>query len=314
MKKLVFGVFAVLITAFLLPGFKNKSSKPRLPATVQQTLDGVDELTARQMINNFANNYDLDTGPKSVSIFYPISQINTINNLLIAENANASIATTGVRFYLGSNQPLDGATKLNVSILMVSTMGRQAPNSNHSSTNGDYYIHAAGILSTTEIGVPTDDNGAGVLKQGGLLYGANPPAPSVLCSKPSPHYLAEGLAYSWVQKRYENSSTDDPSAYNTKSEFFSYCFINSLFTTLINNNYSGLRVYLGEGTDKNGNLRDLFILVPTKLVNGQNQDDYDCLENLNPNFCRADSGSSPHFTNGAGGGYDEGELCPDVCD
>ena len=86
MKKLVFGVFAVLITAFLLPGFKNKSSKPRLPATVQQTLYGVDELTARQMINNFANNYDLDTGPKSVSIFYPISQINTINNLLILKN------------------------------------------------------------------------------------------------------------------------------------------------------------------------------------------------------------------------------------
>lgn len=321
MKKILLGVAAILLLASFLLAFKSKYLKTTPLSPITATLNGVDDKTAIAMIDNFAKNYDKDIGAKSVSAWYNVDQLKAINTLLMKEHKDQSIQTDGVRIYFGSDAPVSpGNTKLtNIKIFLVSTKPR-IPLDPNKSDHIDYYNHSDDFLKT-EIGIATDDNGDLVRNQGGSLFNQKPPL-SGACYKPSTHFLPGGLAYIWTQARYEHGPKPDLSAYNTKSEWFSYCFINYILTVITDTNksFTGLRIYLGKGfVDKKKRIRDVFILVPTYSVGQLNGDSYNCLEDLlsypckeNEKLLKVDKFHRFPYTKD-GGGYDEGELCPDVC-
>lgn len=316
MKKLIIGIFGLLIAIQFCFNLKSSKIKSK-PPLVDVTLNGVDEAIARQAINNFANNYDLDTGPKSFSVFYNIDQIRAMNTVLKAENGDQRIKTDGVRMYLGSDQPVSGNTKLTLDFFLVSTREKATVNPNHTSTHVDYYIHTGGVLSTTEIGV-VSQSASTVVGQGGTLYGGTAPTDG-RCTHPGTHFLPTGVAYEWVRAR--RGAGGDVSAYNTKSEWFPFCFISNFFEALDVNGYSGLRIYLAEGYILNGVARDVFILVPTKKSADLKSDidSYDCLEDLRGTTLCNDTALLKILRHNkfvipkTGAGYDKGELCPDNC-
>jgi hypothetical protein len=309
---------------------------PLAPPPVQKTLNGYDQDVAVQMIANFALNYLNDTSSKSLTAWYSAGELNNINNLLLAE---ADIRPTdGVRFYFGCDAPPAGTTQLAVSILMVSTETRDDPAANQSA-HGDYYDHTADFLSAGTTGATTDNNAAGSAARGASLYGAAAP-PNDLCGEPSQHYLDTTTVYDWVSRHCETNASNVTSPLNTKSEWFPLPFITGLFSSItkgqVQFGFDGMRIYLGKGyIDKDGLMRDVFILVPTTAgANDTHLDYYNCLEDLSlssfgdpigadrasvekfparavhlEKFRKAAKGISPWYS----GGYDNGELCPDVC-
>ena len=313
----------------------SKDSTKTFSPTVQKTLNGYDKLTALQMISDFAGNYMADVRPKSLNAWYSLDEIKNINDLLLAE---AQVRPTdGVRFYFGCNPPPAGTTELTLSIFMVSTETRTAVGTQ--SNHGDYYDHVADFLSTGTTGAAVNNDAANSLAGGATLYNGTAPA-NDLCGHPGQHYLDTNTVYAWVSKRCENSGAHDNTALNTKSEWFPLCFITSIFSSIVKGQASsgldGLRIYLGKGyVDKDGLMRDVFILVPTKAGdNGTHIDYYSCLEDLlQSSFCGDFTTKSAraikfpareiHIQNfrravnaksfWEGGGYDNGELCPTYC-
>jgi len=306
MKKLILSIFVLIVGASLFFGFKKNEAEKNLLAPINMTLNGVDESTATQMIDNFSIKYDKDKGLKSVSAFYRVGQIDSIRKLLELEHADPKVKTDGLRIYLGSDRP--AGTKLNVKILLVSTKEKTATPL-HLSTHGDYYPHPSGMLSTHEIGIAVRDHGQNVLRAGGRLYSRWSIKILSACKNPSLHYLRGDSAHKWVRARYEKGGKDD-SPYSTISDWFSYEFIDAFFKAITDpvNKYSGLRIYLARGPrDEQNKIRDVFILVPTKKsITGRNVDNFNCLEDLPGVHFPSDSLTSE-------GGYDKGELCPYKC-
>jgi hypothetical protein len=313
MKKISIGMLLLFISAFCFLGFKKKISTPAQPTTT--TLNGVNKQAALDMIQNFATYSGKDIRVKSLSAFYRVDQIRVINQALTNQNAD------GLRIYFGSGTPVPpSSTKIKADILLVATKPRPGGGTATLSAHADYYVPAgAGGLSTTEIGTANNEHGDQVRDWGGSLYNTKPPL-VCLCAKPSGHLLPGGEAYLWVQDRYENGGKDKM-PYNTKSEWFSYPFINALFNVLTdpNNPFTGLRIYVGKGfKDSQGNIRDVFILVPTTSVGKLDADYYCCLEDLSktpfPNEKHIKVPAYKRFPfDSTGGGYDIGELCPSIC-
>lgn len=304
------------------------------PPTVQKTLNGYDQAVAQQMIANFADNYQADNNAKSLNDWYSIADLTNIYNLLTSETQ-----ADGVRFYFGCNAPAAGTTALSLTLFLVSTQYRSQVTGSQSQ-HADYYGHTAAYLNNGPFGSPVNDAAAVSFTAGALLYGADVPNDAG-CQNPSQHYLDTPIVYDWVQRRCETSGTNDTSPLNTISEWFQVCFISALFYSLINApvsyGFDGLRVYLGKGYQVNGtgDLRDVVILVPTKGDGNGNHIDYNgCLEDLlETPFCNDVSITSPttealqhkvreivRFRKAVreksfweGGGYDNGEMCPNSC-
>ncbi|HEY9001159.1 MAG TPA: hypothetical protein VIM89_07390 [Mucilaginibacter sp.] len=306
MKKLVFGIFVVLI-ASLFGCNKNKQIKASISIPVNKTLNGYDYSRALKMIDNFYKLKDSDISNKSVSLWLSKEQINSIDTLLQSEAKADSGLTDGIRFYFGCDKPLS-TTKLEVSILLVSTKKRTPPSAGLS-THGDYYNHIADFLSGS-FGDVSDDSAP----PGALLYDSNIPcsASDDTCnSSTSYHYLNCDTTYKWVQAHIKS----DKNPINTRSEWFSLCFIHSINLALQNsaNKLDGIRVYLGKGyLDKlSHTIRDVFILVPTYSSGNSHTDYYHCLEDLGQSICDSSYSHNKYFFFG---GYDNGELCPNNCD
>ncbi len=312
--------------------------------TFQTTLNGYDQATAQAMIANFAQYYTGDNNPKSVTAWYSITDLNNIYTLLNAE-AHAR-GTDGVRFYFGCNPPANAGDPLNLSILLVATENRVPP-TQEQSNHGSYYDHSdltAAYLANGPFGVADNNNAANAVTAGASYYGSTQPTDSG-CSDPSGHYIDTPTVYQWISNRNIANITTTNSAtiaspLNTKAEWFPFCFIESLFYSIINApsalKLDGLRIYLGNGYSYKGQLRDVLILVPTCTDASGNHADYNgCLANLlqaspcgDTNFTdpttsafparahafakyrKAVKGKSPWY----GGGYDNGELCPTNCD
>jgi len=295
---------------------------------MKKTLNGYDQDVAQQMIANFANNYTSDTSTKSILAWYSVDQLKNINDLLTEEMD--TVGTDGVRLYFGCDAPEPGKTKLNLSIFMVSTKP-QAPANANQSNHGSYYDHNAPYLNAGPFGATVNDNAALGLSQGALLYDELAP-PADTCSDPGDHYIDSVTAYNWVRSRCELNGACDKSPLNTRSEWFDISFITSLFSSIIDNGLSGLRIYLGKGhVDKTGLVRDVTLLVPTRENDGGNHvDDYTCLDGiLNSHFVSLPPALNNNssvtskasiadlddvITTRFAGGYDNGELCPSNCD
>jgi len=307
---------------------KNDSKKSKAqgiqPLTSGFTLNGVDQTKAINMIANFEKDYPADLNTtKAVSVWYSIGEIEAMNNLLIAEY-NINKRPDGVRIYFGCDHPATGTgTKLSPVIFLVSTQLRNPPipgKSNHE----DYYDHLGNILPGGELGsLPIYDTDA-ALKNGALLYGNSMPADIPCNATPSGHYINGADAYAAVQRHMRTSSTNDVSAYNTKAEWFEFCFITSVFNAILDthNQLNGLRIYFGKRIMDDRRNRDVFILVPTHDVNGIPTDTYQCLEGLNSFGCDSSSWTDAltgdktrdaHITFLKIAGYDKGELCPTNC-
>ncbi|GAC1312736.1 MAG: hypothetical protein NVSMB24_34810 [Mucilaginibacter sp.] len=330
MKKLIFGICIVMSVASC--GGNNKSDKNQtqsdssqaqrkraLTLPITKTLNGFDESKATKMISDFANSFTVDgnrvstdVGKKSVYTWYSCADIKKIYDLLIDEKAKAD----GIRIYFGCDPKSPGSTKLKVHLFMVSTKKRTAPPDpiGNGSNHIDYYDHSGPFSTylngTSPFGDGVDDDAANGPKNGALLYDkpntTTAQFPTTPCIDNDNHYIPNDIALKWVQKRGDShTTTSDPSGYNTRSEWFDYPFIKKLFGIIINNQFSGLRIYLGKGqVDAQGRVRDVLILLPTKKVGGIDKDDYECITGFSNNPFKS---AKSIFAS------DNGELCPDVC-
>lgn len=312
-----FVIIAIAAIAFTCVFFKNAPTKFQ-PPSVDKTLNSVDGATARKWIAYFQTNSSNDKYSKSVYAWYSYHEIELMNSLLTTEHTKKG--TDGVRFYFGAD-PSVGGSKLEMNIFPVSTIPQSIPG--HSS-HGDDYMHASSsYLSTTNpFGIAKDHDADNATTHGARLYGSNL-LTNDFCANPSSHYIDVVTCQKWARKHRESSTSDDTKPINTCSEWFDICFIQSLFNAILDkkNNLNGLRIYLGKGKiPKYTYERDLFILVPTKINSktGNSDDYYRCLEDKAPSFCkdysaRLRKNAVQHHSNWMMGGYDNGELCPDVC-
>jgi hypothetical protein len=335
MKKLLFGLCIIAITAAFFPARQNKFIKPLFNSPGDKTLNGVDYDTAINMIKNFEKDSASDIGLKSVCAWFNKAEIQKMQTVL----TNQMNTVDGVRFYLGEASKT--GTKLQIEILLLATKTK-APGQvtdRHTSTHGDYPLQDNSLA--TGLG-QYYSNSFEALSDGGLLYSYNKPTMGNVCTDPNVHLLDDSDTYYWVQKREDiddpRPNRRDKSAYNTEGEWFDACFISTLFDAILkdSNNLDGLRVYLGKGRPHGlTNDRDIVILVPTHPdVNDANvhNDDYICLQLIPTDLCTPIGG---HFKRAKlskaellrlfnakylkpnaslmAGGYDNGELCPDVC-
>lgn len=337
MKKTFFVVFTTLILGSIAIAGKIYLLKKPQPLYMHETLNGVDYNTkAKSMIATFKGAYSLDRNRlRSISEWYSRKDIEDMLDLLKGEADRVD----GIRFYFGA-QSVNGnqiATRL---FLVTTKLRIPVPTDPKISAHQDYYEHDSkyAILSR-ETGADLYDNSTEELKEGGLLYGdKKPDFTGTNCTLQDPHMLDGDKAYDWVQKRHDTpyagslpAPVRDPSNYNTESEWFDICFISSLFSKIVNDNqFTGLRVYSGKGFSSKD--RDVFILVPTYANGRLNQDYYKCLNLTYASPCNVplrDSITGKKFTkielqnkfnikylksgNYMTGAYDNGELCPDVC-
>jgi hypothetical protein len=324
MKKLLIGIFTLLTIAACKQNKTNNANTALNPlASVSSsptTLNGYPQDRAITMISNFASNMDYDKNTtKAVSVWFSKEQINAIDTLL--ENEVKTKGTDGIRFYFACDAPLT-TTKLELSIFLVSTKTRN-PTVSGLSDHQDYYDHTSNFLGIGVLGDLTDD----AQPTGALLYNKTTPCTDSdnKCDSPSTHYLNCDTVYSWVGK-HTRGAKPDLLPLNTKAEWFSLCFINSVNNALqdAKNNLDGLRVYLGKGyyDSLSKKTRDVFILVPTyyDATTKGHVDYYQCLEDLESKFCSdslKSSNKKSFHTNGSNyffmGGYDNGQLCPYNC-
>ncbi|MFI5163423.1 MAG: hypothetical protein ACHQHN_19245 [Sphingobacteriales bacterium] len=337
MKKLLFGLCIIAISAAFFPAQQNKPIKASPKAPGDKTLNGIDYDSAIGMINNFNTDYPSDVGLKSACAWFNKDEIQKMQTELTRQIG----VIDGVRFYLG--EASKNGTELKIEILMLATQ-LKAPaqvTTGHTSIYGDYPLKNSSI--SNQLGQYYSSQAFKALSDGGLLYGDHQPAMGGPCSNPDVHLLNSNDAYTWVQKRHDiddpTPNKRDKSAYNTKGEWFDACFISTLFDAILkdSNNLDGLRVYLGEGRlDEYNKARDVVILVPTHQdVDDANvhKDDFRCLQLIPTSFCAPPAGgrfkrakptnaellrlfNAKYLkTNNSymAGVYDNGELCPDVC-
>jgi len=331
--------------------FKVSAPPPCIGCT---TLNGADSAIATQNINNFANLKDKDnTQSKEASIWFNRQQIDSINNLLTMESA-ASIPpekrVDGVRFYFGTNTTPNSSPKLSLSIYMVTTRQRSGSDPQVCGTSPivcsqhiDYYNHS-GYFKSGSFGDNTNTINTSKPKHDtNDLYEV--PIPGGPCLGAPADYVDNNTAHTWVKDfRYK-----DTTPINTKSEWFSLCFIQYMFNTIHNNSnkLGGLRVYLALGINQNypDTYRDIFLLVPS---DNQGGDYYGCIDQLaslrsnclpaadsllfkqkfpiilrnkvgekikidKPTFEQMAKYKFLYDGGGSGGAYDNGELCPYNC-
>lgn len=359
MTKLLIGLFAITTIA-LFQGCDGKSSHSARDSSKTSnasltakattacigctTLNGIDASIAIQRIRYFNSLKDADKHQdKEASIEFSSKQIDSIYRLLLVESADSvpvERRATGVRFYLACDTVKPGS-KLNISICMVSTRARlkSDPAGDGDPANIDYYNHNGyfkqgrfgDTTNTINTKKPKHDSGDLYLQDDG----------DDDCSDAPADYVDNSTARSWVYNfRYMSSAP-----INTRSEWFSVCFIKYFFSTILSNpnELGGLRVYLALGTNKYylGQQRDLFLLVPSDNYGG---DYYDCLSladlpcppstrptvSNQPQFLSPGNKNGKHikinkeklerwaryrflFSGGGSGGYDNGELCPTYC-
>jgi len=361
MKKILNGITIIVVMVLLsCRGKSSVSSQDSAKAKMahlavktedclyNKTLDGEDAAVAAQRIKNFDDLKKFDTNKgKAASVWFNIQQIESIYNLLMAESSDSipkEQRIDGVRFYFACDRPANGATKLNVSIYLVSTRQQDTGGDQNKSEHGDYYCHsgsAASYLDSPKFGIPSYD--INIAGHGGL-YG-QPNAGVGQCPYEPSNYVDEETGHQWVKDaRYKS-----PDAINTKSEWFNLCFIQHLFNAMIKNKkiYGGLRVYLALGSNINdlSKDRDIVLLVPT---DNNAEDSYKCIGTVAadwPISCDVDNAiklkletiRKPYldykekhnltpnnqlpkaferiarYLNFYSGGYDQGELCPDKC-
>jgi hypothetical protein len=305
--------------------------------TYSSTLNGVPDAIALKRIAYFEKykGIDQNTG-KAASIWFKKSDIENINTLLTAESDNSipeNERVDGVRFYFACDSPINGATKLKLSIYLVSTRPQDNTGQPKKSAHGDYYCHTASYLGAGKFGEETYDTNI----PGYGLYGV-PVGGYKSCQNEPSNYVDEATAYNWVTKfRYAK-----PDPIVTESEWFPRCFIQFLFQAIQDeNSIGGLRVYLAMGENKHypGMLKDILLLVPTYAdktdyygcVGDVEEFPKDCDTSMDKWFANIKNIYSPEwrkskhpkltklqkypfmYGGASGGGYDNGELCPDVC-
>ncbi|MDR3697112.1 hypothetical protein [Mucilaginibacter sp.] len=311
------------------------------------TLDGVDGGIAVQRFLNFKTLQGTDKNPqKAASVFFTTDQLQQIDELLANEYGSLPAAQQpdGVRFYFGCDQQSSGS-KLNILIHLVSTRKQDPAGDPHKSAHGDYYEHNIASPKTLN-GI--QNNGTTILDplgnplQTGTVY--QNPGSGTRCTNEPGNYIDETAAYTWAF----NNRYNKPDPINTQSDWFRLCFIQYLFETIYKHPtiFNGLRAYLVLGPHQSYSYnRDFVILVP---IDKQNRDYAGCIAELDslPSSCHPETDlwiqslkeyykakknwkelspaerlrvkkhiRYPFFYSHAvlGGGYDNGELCPDVC-
>ena len=286
------------------------------PTPVSATLDAVDSATAVHMIDTFKKYKDQDQNAKAITVWLSKEQLYNIDTLLQSEAKTKG--TNGIRLYFGCNPPPKETTKLDVSILMVSTRERISPPdpAGGGSPSIDYYAHVATFLNSGQLETP----GQGDKTAGAELYYPTPCAKDI-CNGGGVHYIDCRNAHDFVHNR---SGVNYP--INTCSEWYNLCWIHSLFQAIYTNkgyHINGLRIYVGYGNNPQDTTkwRDFFVLAPTYDNKGTPTDFYECLEDFT-NLCDSSKlfsnySRSPKIKSGLKpfwmADYDKGELCPNTC-
>jgi hypothetical protein len=264
-----------------------KSSHAKPPA-YDETLNGVDEKTARGMIDFFKNKIYNQAKFTKLNFWFGINVVNDIVTLLHDEKAD------GIRIYF----VCDTQNTANMSILLVpTTRVGNVPSEVHQ----DYYLHSSSEQLFTDKGIAGLQYKEGE-SSGAKLYTRSGEADDPSCDFPHhPHYLKRADAENMVIGFGKNNI-------NTRAEWFP----TSVFEDIISNKRTdGMRIYFAThadtvSEDTTYRKRDAFVIATTEkdISDSTNHNDYfDCVAFLNLNIPR--HRLIP--------GQDNGSLCPNNC-
>jgi hypothetical protein len=317
----------LLISSVVLTSSINKNEvyHPKQTNTCY-SLNGVEQGAAEKMISYFETSKGTDKTEAWLTAWFDKNQLENILDLLSSEIKNG-IKIDGIRFYLvyANNQQSSN----NLEVILVATRTRTSPPdpAGEGSAHIDYYGLQAAFNSD---GKPTHSRSV----QGAYLYD-NAPCTEDPCKNPdlTYHYVSCKDGHDWVVARSTSGDT-----INTRSEWLSYCFCQYLFNSIYNSNgMDGLRIYLARGQNPGYPTdRDELLFVPTSRITGGNHADYDgCIQDLSGTLPDCLNNDPEHLKTKwhanltkrekmiykkykkypffFGGGYDEGELCPNSC-
>lgn len=281
------------------------------------SLSGVPKTDAGNMIKDFyANSLGKLTPKKEVSVWFKASDVKGMYDVLTKDRSlvegDKVGKTDGFRVYFVSQS----ANKNELSVILVAT--KYAGNEKGSNTrlHADYYHDKKSSASLGQANY--GDRKTGDCDGGAQVY--KPCADcgvDVDCQVAPTHRVSRKFAQSMVSKFGVNPI-------NTRSVWFSYELLQSLVSSSLLKNMTGIRIYYGNygDTDSSGKTRsagddhknrDTFILMPTvasKNTAGRNID-LDKIDCLPKGGNKAKTLEDP--TGGGDGGYNNGEICPSHC-
>jgi hypothetical protein len=319
MKKLLLSFCFIISSAFVIA------------QTTYQSLNGYPEATAKTMIAPFLGNRIGSQAPEMASVWFDRNILLAMDALLDSEVAKRR--TDGIRIYFAYTNTHQAT------IVIVSTQDTGIPNQKsleNDNYHEDYYNHSSAATLYNNMQIPIlGDVCYGSSCDGAALYTPSNDIDTCVYTATNPHYLPKAQCAAMVlgfvaQKENVNSS----------GEWFDLKLIDA-FAKEINDKpfIDGIRIYFGRYASDHEFYpnKDAFVIVPTETIPNSNptisrQDYFDCymandyfLTQKNETRVRKLKhlkSKKRHFklfhfefkTNPAGGGQDNGELCPDNCD
>ncbi|MGZ3873665.1 MAG: hypothetical protein ACXVJD_12155 [Mucilaginibacter sp.] len=341
MKKLLLGLLGTVIILSFKPKMDANIKQPITSSDTICTLNGYSLAEARRMVAYC--NTTKDKVPENTQIWFRREIIDSIYALLKLDRSNTTIGPPdGIRIYYArtppSNEyPLHGNNR----VVITSTYYSQPATTETGEiylSHTDYFEHpkTAGLFKLKNInGVLTNDKDS---TKGCLLYNKCHCDNMSSCSIDTNHDIARSKAEKMA--RHFHRALFRNGEINSKAEWFDTLMVHKLVDSMKAHNADGIRIYFARGTDNDYTKRKAkFIIVETHAVarlgkrDTIHKDFFDCnrpfantykkrktiFSTLDLNFFT--TYSLRHNISmvtlmsqiAAGGGLDNGELCPNHC-
>ncbi|MES2377020.1 MAG: hypothetical protein V4553_10600 [Bacteroidota bacterium] len=280
---------------------------PQAGTIVRETLDGIPEKDALQMIKNFQTSSATQTYPIE-SFFIKKDMLVLLNDMLAKEMAapltgGRNYHTDGIRIYFGKEQP----TSTNIKLIIVSTtdsIGFIPPPPAHPSTppdkmHHDYYDHLQAALHQTTVPLkitPEPLNLSGALLR--TVCNCDFEASCATVNRPG------AIVRSYAEKMVQNFNGR---VMTTHSVWFDAARLRKMVGE---QSFAGLRIYMATYHDNtyNANGKSTFVLTT--------------VDNTNSDYFYCENDTTYFMKNGKriiryrplwGPAEDNGSLCPNNC-
>jgi len=318
MKKLLFGIFGVLIIFSFKTQKDLKSKVTNGPIEKFSSLNGFSESEAKILVKYCDSTYDHT--PKHTQVWFRREIIEAWYELLKADSARG-INTDGIRIYISRKQPSDSTPiHYNNGIVVVSTLysGLVLEDGVRTKIHTDYFNHPSNVslfnLSAINGEISHDKNS----NNGALLYNTCHCDMTEPCIITSDHDIPRSIAEKMVH-RFRGIPIFRTGAINAKAEWFDKDMIRILVAEMQEgkdkgeDKDDGVRIYFARGINNDYTKhKSEFVIVPTRpeidpvTGNTIHKDYFDCAH-------RQHTSQYTDKTDKSAGGMDNGELCPTHC-
>ena len=314
MKKL-----SLILLCFVLFGFKTNAQS----SSKNISLNGISENLANSMINSYQSKRAKDRSAKKQSVWFDWTTFKRMVDLLKKERQateNTAKPTDGMRIYF-AHDPKIQKKRLANTVILVSTRFLMKDNSATSKAqHEDYYSHdITDSLFLDTLAIKGKTKKKILIRRGERLYSNIKGDGNCTCA--GRHFITRDTAENMVRRFGSDTMT-------TKSEWFELDFLDAIINSPEppNISYDGIRFYFSKHSEFEAKIdsqevknKEAFIMVPTTthgiLFLSDHLDQFDC--NMAQGYFKKDDDKKKKrhgfTTQGAPGGQDNGELCPDNC-